>query len=86
MVMQLTTEWDVDHNCVASSGGRVRRWREWMKSEVEVGARAFASDRNHGACHWLSGSPGELHSRPAAVMSIQFDINLINDGSLFYFN
>lgn len=19
----------------------------------EVGARAFASDRNHGACHWL---------------------------------
>lgn len=32
-----------------------------MKSEVEVGARAFASDRNHGACHWLSGSSGELH-------------------------
>jgi hypothetical protein len=27
-----------------------------MKSEVEVGARAFASDRNHGACHWLINS------------------------------
>lgn len=23
------------------------------KSEVKLGARAFASDRNHGACHWL---------------------------------
>lgn len=48
----------VDRNCVASSGGRVRRGREWMKSEVEVGARAFASDRNHGACHWLQRVPG----------------------------
>lgn len=48
----------IDRNCVASSGRRVRRGREWMKSEVEVGARAFASDRNHGACHWLQRVPG----------------------------
>lgn len=34
------------------AGGR-EKMVGWMKSEVEVGARAFASDRNHGVCHWL---------------------------------
>lgn len=42
-----------------------------MKSEVEVGARAFASDRNHGACHWLISSRS-LPNKKNILTSILF--------------
>lgn len=47
-----------------------------MKSEVEVGARAFASDRNHGACHWLISSRS-LPNKKNILTSILFVYKLL---------
>lgn len=52
-----------------------------MKSEVEVGARAFASDRNHGACHWLISSrslPNKKNILTSILFVYQLLFNLIS--------
>lgn len=52
--------------------------RGWMKSEVEVGARAFASDRNHGACHWLISSRSLPNNEKHSTSILFVYISLFN--------